>query len=281
MWSRSQARESRGATGEDAVRVAQHHGLAHRFGWVVLVHGHLGVEVEDRAEGDLGAGCCEPGEPVGEQLGGGRAELLDRGGTGAVGEVCGQVCGGEVHVEVRGTARARWLGAAPSRPERRSSANWGSARIPTARARRTSRSSVSPSSLRSLAMRVTVWSNSSASGVSRVIVMSVVAGALPWRSQTPRLVRASSSSAMARSGSKYSRASWTSWAALTCPILRGMAAISRSANSAASRRGRWSPGRSAGPATPGPHRPAPASRVSAAGSPAPGRRRSAAGRRRG
>ena len=51
-------------------------------------------------------------------------------------------------------------------------------------------------------MRVTVWSNSSASGVSRVIVMSVVAGALPWRSQTPRWVRASSSSAMARSGSK-------------------------------------------------------------------------------
>ena len=46
------------AAGEDAVGVAQDHGLAHRFGRVVLVHGPVGVEVEDGAQGDLGAGCA-------------------------------------------------------------------------------------------------------------------------------------------------------------------------------------------------------------------------------
>ena len=61
MWSRSQTRESRRQPGKTQWRVAQHHGLAHRFGWVVLVDGLVGVEVEDGAEGDLGAGLRRTG----------------------------------------------------------------------------------------------------------------------------------------------------------------------------------------------------------------------------
>ncbi len=93
---------------------------------------------------------------------------------------------------------------------------------------------MSPRAWRSWAIRRTLASKSSASGVSRVIVISVVAGVEPGRSQTPRLASAASSSAIARSGSNQSRASWTSRAALTSPTRSGVAAISRSANRAAS-----------------------------------------------
>ena len=49
----------------------------------------------------------------------------------------------------------------------------------------------------------TVSSNRRASGVSRVMITSVVAGLPVWLTQTPRRASSSSSSATARSGSKY------------------------------------------------------------------------------
>ena len=83
------------AAGEHAVGVAQQDLFAHRWGWVVLVDRPVVAQVEDGAEVDLAADGAVPGQPVGEELGGGGAELLDRHRAGAVaGAVAGEVgCG--------------------------------------------------------------------------------------------------------------------------------------------------------------------------------------------
>jgi len=73
------------AAGKHAVGVAQEHGLAHGWGWVVLVDRGVGVEVEDGPQGDLGASLGESGEPVVEQGGSGGAQLLDRDSASPVG----------------------------------------------------------------------------------------------------------------------------------------------------------------------------------------------------
>ena len=138
MWSRSQARESRPQPGN--TQWASRRTTASRIasGGSCWSTASVEVEVEDGSQGDLGAGCGETGEPVGEQLGGGGAELLDRGSPGRR-EVC-QVCGGEVDVEVRRPPGAAG-GCCVLATAERSRAYCGSARIPTARARRTSSSS--------------------------------------------------------------------------------------------------------------------------------------------
>ncbi len=94
-------------------------------------------------------------------------------------------------------------------PWRRSRALWGSAMMPTARARRTSTSSVSPRRRKVAARSETVRSNASASAVSRLISTSVVAGVAPGRSSTVRAARACRSSSTARSGSAWRRTSST------------------------------------------------------------------------
>ena len=109
MWSRSQAAGVASAAGEDAVGVAQEDQFAHRGGWVVLVDRRRSLARSRTGRRmTLPAGGGVPGEPVGQELGGGGAELLDRHRAGAV---AGEVLGGEVQVEVHAVPPVLVLGA--------------------------------------------------------------------------------------------------------------------------------------------------------------------------
>ena len=74
----------------------------------MLVDRPVGVEVEDGAQGDLGAGCGEPGEPVGEQLGWWRRRASRSRRHRCRRRSAARSCGGEVDVEVRGAAVCGW-----------------------------------------------------------------------------------------------------------------------------------------------------------------------------
>ena len=120
-------------------------------------------------------------------------------------------------------------------PVARSRARCGCASIPSAEARRTSWSRVSPSRPSSPARSVTVPSRSRASRVSSRAVTRVVAVDSRWSSQTPRCSRAVCSTAAAWSGSQRSRASCSTGPRTGSRFDRAVTARCRSTNATASR----------------------------------------------
>ena len=165
---------------------------------------------------------------------------------------------------------------------KRSSARWGSARIPTVWARRTSRGSPSPSRFSASAPRVTAW--------RRRLRRQRCRGPSPRRwsagrcpgwwcggdSSTLRVARAVSSSSISRSGSNQSRASWTSRRGAD-PVDVGRVGGDQpvGVGHRLEGRGRGCGRRCGGPGGPGPPGRGPAATAVAAGGPARARRRSA------